>query len=64
MVVCEVRKLNVGDYVFIFRDYVGNELVLPYIIERKRIDDLAGSIKDGRYHEQKVKILFYSYHLL
>ncbi|KAK7071332.1 Crossover junction endonuclease mus81 [Halocaridina rubra] len=32
------------------------ELVLPYIIERKRMDDLASSIKDGRFREQKFRL--------
>ena len=32
----------------------GRELVLPYIIERKRMDDLSSSIVDGRFAEQKV----------
>ena len=31
-----------------------HELVLDYIIERKRMDDLAASIIDGRFREQKV----------
>lgn len=35
---------------------VGRELVLDYIIERKRIDDLCGSIIDGRFREQKVGV--------
>lgn len=30
------------------------EIVLEYIIERKRMDDLAGSIIDRRFQEQKV----------
>ena len=30
------------------------EAVLEYIVERKRMDDLAGSITDGRFREQKV----------
>ena len=30
------------------------EAVLEYIVERKRMDDLAGSIIDGRFNEQKV----------
>lgn len=30
------------------------EAVLEYIVERKRMDDLAGSIIDGRFHDQKV----------
>ena len=36
--------------------YGGRELMLDYIVERKRMDDLAGSIIDGRFHEQKVGI--------
>lgn len=36
----------------------GRELVLDYIIERKRMDDLCGSIIDGRFREQKVGISF------
>lgn len=35
---------------------VGRELVLDYIIERKRIDDLCSSIIDGRFREQKVAV--------
>ena len=30
------------------------EIVLDYLIERKREDDLYASIIDGRYEEQKV----------
>lgn len=45
-------------FVFLFsgqlRAPVGRELVLDYIIERKRMDDLCGSIIDGRFREQKV----------
>ena len=33
-----------------------NEIVLPFIIERKRMDDLASSIKDGRFREQKFRL--------
>ena len=32
------------------------ELVLPYIVERKRTDDLKASIMDGRYKEQKQRL--------
>lgn len=53
-VVFEMRRLSVGDFAWICRDQSGNELLLPYILERKRLDDLSGSIKDGRFHEQKV----------
>lgn len=34
----------------------GDEVVLDYIVERKRLDDLIGSIKDGRFHEQKFRL--------
>jgi crossover junction endonuclease MUS81 len=58
-VVNEVRKLNVGDFLWIAQHNSNDklkELVLPYIIERKRLDDLSSSIKDGRYHEQKFRL--------
>lgn len=32
------------------------ELVLPYVVERKRLDDLAQSIRGTRYHEQKHRL--------
>lgn len=38
------------------RPPVAKELVLDYIIERKRIDDLCGSIMDGRFREQKFRL--------
>lgn len=53
----EVKHLKVGDYTWICRDRkTKKELVLPYIIERKRIDDFGSSIKDGRFHEQKFRL--------
>ncbi|XP_061393279.1 crossover junction endonuclease MUS81 [Musca vetustissima] len=52
----EVRRLTVGDFLWIARDKEGNELVLPYIVERKRMDDLASSIRDGRFREQKHRL--------
>lgn len=33
-----------------------HEIMLSNIIERKRLDDLIGSIKDGRFHEQKFRL--------
>jgi crossover junction endonuclease MUS81 len=33
-----------------------NEIMLDHIIERKRLDDLIFSIKDGRFHEQKFRL--------
>lgn len=54
----EYRSLKVGDFTWIAQDKTdkGHELVLPYIIERKRMDDLGASIKDGRFHEQKFRL--------
>jgi crossover junction endonuclease MUS81 len=34
----------------------GDEVVLDWIVERKRLDDLIGSIKDGRFQEQKFRL--------
>ncbi|KAG7464485.1 hypothetical protein MATL_G00166100 [Megalops atlanticus] len=63
----DIRKLNVGDFLWVARERVtpvpgqlrpppGKELVLDYIIERKRMDDLCGSIIDGRFREQKFRL--------
>lgn len=63
-VACELRCLHVGDLLWIAREQkpVGGagckqELVLNYIIERKRMDDFVHSMTSGRLKEQKV---FYS----
>uniref|UniRef100_A0A182NUN3 Crossover junction endonuclease MUS81 n=1 Tax=Anopheles dirus TaxID=7168 RepID=A0A182NUN3_9DIPT len=53
----EVRRLSVGDFVWIVKDDSGREFLLPYVLERKRLDDLASSIKDGRFHEQKFRLM-------
>jgi len=47
------RSLDIGDALWIAKSASG-EYVLDYIVERKRMDDLVGSITDGRFHEQKV----------
>lgn len=57
----EVRPLELGDAIWIAKRRVENvtpqdEFVLNYILERKRMDDLVGSIKDGRFHEQKHRL--------
>ena len=44
-VVC--KNMDIGDFCITYN----NELVC--IFERKTIEDLAASIKDGRYREQK-----------
>ncbi|XP_059477229.1 crossover junction endonuclease MUS81 [Neocloeon triangulifer] len=52
----EIRDLSVGDFMWLAVAPNGSELVLPYIVERKRSDDLAQSIKGDRYHEQKMRL--------
>ena len=51
----ESRKLSIGDFVWIAKGQKG-ELVLPFVVERKRLDDLRSSIMDGRYKEQKQRL--------
>ncbi|ELU03776.1 hypothetical protein CAPTEDRAFT_101818 [Capitella teleta] len=66
----DVRKLQIGDFLWVAREKHRSpislsghssvtkprEVVLHYIIERKRMDDLSGSITDGRFREQKVRL--------
>lgn len=44
------KNLDLGDYVF----QVNGEVVC--VIERKTVEDLANSIRDGRYREQKARL--------
>lgn len=54
---CEVMPLAVGDILWLARHRTtGKEVVLNYVCERKRLDDLASSIKDGRFIEQKNRL--------
>lgn len=54
---CDVRSLSVGDVLWIARHKTtGLEVVLNYVCERKRLDDLAMSIRDGRFTEQKSRL--------
>ncbi|KAF7504536.1 hypothetical protein GJ744_002092 [Endocarpon pusillum] len=46
-----LARANIGD-----EGEGSNEVVLDHIIERKRLDDLIFSIKDGRFHEQKFRL--------
>ncbi|OGE50744.1 hypothetical protein PENARI_c016G11586 [Penicillium arizonense] len=62
----QVRALEVGDAIWVAKcndpndltrhGEEGDEVMLDWIIERKRLDDLIGSIKDGRFHEQKFRL--------
>lgn len=68
---CKMVKLPVGDFAWMAREKIGRlsisnprsnhlarkELLLDYVIERKRYDDLASSMKSGRWNEQKHRLL-------
>ena len=47
----EYSQLSLGDIIIKEGD------TIHFIIERKTLSDLAHSIKDGRYHEQKYRLL-------
>ncbi|XP_070622439.1 crossover junction endonuclease MUS81 isoform X2 [Erythrolamprus reginae] len=59
-----IRKLHVGDFLWVARErsphvaeqLLPTELVLDYVVERKRMPDLCGSIIDGRFREQKFRL--------
>ncbi|KAI2629699.1 crossover junction endonuclease MUS81 [Hypoxylon sp. NC1633] len=61
-----MRSLELGDALWVAKckdanflsrlGSEGDEVVLDYIVERKRLDDLIGSVKDGRFHEQKFRL--------
>ncbi|KAI9678777.1 MAG: Crossover junction endonuclease mus81 [Caeruleum heppii] len=61
-----MRSLELGDALWVAKPHDSqtlrrqgeacDEVVLDYIVERKRLDDLVGSIKDGRFHEQKFRL--------
>lgn len=61
-----MRSLELGDILWVAKmkdpnllsslGAEGDEILLDYIVERKRLDDLIGSIKDGRFHEQKFRL--------
>ncbi|KAJ2814754.1 Crossover junction endonuclease mus81, partial [Coemansia sp. 'formosensis'] len=58
----EIRPLTVGDYLWIARVKPTSafrhlpDIALDYVVERKRMDDLCASIRDGRYKEQHTRI--------
>lgn len=61
-----VRPLELGDFFWVAKckdpnllaryGEEGDEIALDWIVERKRLDDLVESIKDGRFHEQKFRL--------
>jgi len=52
--IAEKRNLDIGDISFYLKDISGAPLVT---LERKRVDDLGSSQKDGRYREQRTRLL-------
>ena len=58
-VATESRTLGIGDFLWIARSRRSpkEEYCLDLIGERKRLDDLLGSIRDGRYNKQKYFLL-------
>ena len=62
----EVRPLELGDFFWVAKcndpnllsryGEEGDEIALDWIVERKRLDDLVGSVKDGRFSEQKFRL--------
>ncbi|EEA08274.1 ERCC4 domain-containing protein [Cryptosporidium muris RN66] len=62
----ELRSLPVGDIIWVVRPIINKSddivpiekcYVLPWIIERKTGSDLCSSIMDGRYDEQKYRLM-------
>uniref|UniRef100_A0A0N5ASK4 Crossover junction endonuclease MUS81 n=1 Tax=Syphacia muris TaxID=451379 RepID=A0A0N5ASK4_9BILA len=53
----ELRNLSVGDYTWVLRSPEKVEVMLDYIVERKTFNDLSQSIRQGRYEEQKIRLL-------
>ncbi|KAI1118896.1 hypothetical protein F5Y14DRAFT_398094 [Nemania sp. NC0429] len=61
-----MRALELGDALWVAKCHdpnflsrtgsEGDEVVLDWIVERKRLDDLIYSIRDGRFHEQKFRL--------
>ncbi|XP_062208067.1 crossover junction endonuclease MUS81-like isoform X2 [Phragmites australis] len=53
----EVKHLPVGDAIWIARHRkLRTEYVLDFIVERKEVSDLDGSITDNRYRDQKLRL--------
>ncbi|KAM0912296.1 hypothetical protein ACQ4PT_012970 [Festuca glaucescens] len=53
----KMKRLPVGDAIWIAHHKVlHTEYVLDFIVERKSVDDLVGSIRDNRYKDQKLRL--------
>jgi len=54
----ELRTLAISDFLWVWRrrSKPGDEYIAGFAVERKTIEDLSTSIKDGRYEEQKLRL--------
>ncbi|CAI4059098.1 hypothetical protein SKDZ_04G5860 [Saccharomyces kudriavzevii ZP591] len=53
----DIRQLALGDIIWVAKNKnTGSQCVLNTIVERKRLDDLALSIRDNRFMEQKNRL--------
>ncbi|CAC5425947.1 unnamed protein product [Mytilus coruscus] len=52
----KTRKLPVGDYSWVW-NCDGTERILPFLVERKRADDIARTLKEGRFWTQVTKMV-------
>jgi hypothetical protein len=53
------RALDLGDVIWVAKHVeTEEEMYLDIVVERKRMDDLVSSLKDGRFREQKVTSSF------
>ena len=61
-----VRHLNIADYMFLVRgpgcglggqQLPARDRVAPVLVERKSVEDVAGSIADGRWQAQQRRML-------
>lgn len=51
------RALDLGDVIWVAKHVeTEEEMYLDIVVERKRMDDLVSSLKDGRFREQKVTL--------
>ncbi|KAI8340249.1 hypothetical protein BC941DRAFT_419916 [Chlamydoabsidia padenii] len=51
------RALDLGDIIWVAKHVeTGEEMYLDIVVERKRMDDLVSSVKDGRFREQKYRL--------
>ena len=58
----KVDNLKIGDVAFIETDKDGNDVDNELLLfERKSLNDLAASIKDGRYAEQSFRLDGYQF---